>query len=81
MKKACKKDNRMILWFEVDDTGCGRNLKTFYNDIETLHPLAKLDTPLMNKINSKFIFVGIDPSKWESVFESFEQADPSTTRT
>ncbi|CAA6663217.1 unnamed protein product [Spirodela intermedia] len=23
---------------------------------------------------------GIDPSKWESVFESFEQADPSTTR-
>ncbi|KAG6700790.1 hypothetical protein I3842_08G130700 [Carya illinoinensis] len=24
---------------------------------------------------------GIDPSKWESVFESFEQADPSTTRT
>ncbi|KAG9442701.1 hypothetical protein H6P81_018555 [Aristolochia fimbriata] len=24
---------------------------------------------------------GIDPSKWETVFESFEQADPSTTRT
>ncbi|KAL0396921.1 UNVERIFIED_CONTAM: Histidine kinase [Sesamum calycinum] len=23
---------------------------------------------------------GIDPNKWESVFESFEQADPSTTR-
>ncbi|KAK1400958.1 hypothetical protein POM88_000563 [Heracleum sosnowskyi] len=23
---------------------------------------------------------GVDPSKWESVFESFEQADPSTTR-
>lgn len=44
-KKACKKDNKMILWFEVDDTGCG-----------------------------------IDPSKWETVFESFEQADPSTTR-
>ncbi|XP_057809440.1 histidine kinase 1-like [Salvia miltiorrhiza] len=44
--KICsKKDNRMILWFEVDDTGCG-----------------------------------IDPNKWESVFESFEQADPSTTR-
>ncbi|KAK1321997.1 Histidine kinase 1 [Acorus calamus] len=42
-----KKSNRkIILWFEVDDTGCG-----------------------------------IDPSKWESVFESFEQADPSTTRT
>ncbi|XP_041020043.1 LOW QUALITY PROTEIN: histidine kinase 1-like [Juglans microcarpa x Juglans regia] len=45
-KKACKKENKMILRFEVDDTGCG-----------------------------------IDPSKWESVFESFEQADPSTTRT
>ncbi|KAM1261579.1 hypothetical protein ACFX13_027544 [Malus domestica] len=47
VKKASNKDdNKMILWFEVDDTGCG-----------------------------------IDPSKWESVFESFEQADPSTTRT
>ncbi|XP_038721417.1 histidine kinase 1-like isoform X1 [Tripterygium wilfordii] len=46
MRKACKRDNKVILWFEVDDTGCG-----------------------------------IDPSKWESVFESFEQADPSTTRT
>ncbi|KAI4327753.1 hypothetical protein L6164_020178 [Bauhinia variegata] len=45
VKKASKKDNKMILWFEVDDTGCG-----------------------------------IDPSKWDSVFESFEQADPSTTR-
>ncbi|XP_062143532.1 histidine kinase 1 isoform X2 [Alnus glutinosa] len=46
MKKASKKENKMVLQFEVDDTGCG-----------------------------------IDPSKWESVFESFEQADPSTTRT
>ncbi|KAJ6740461.1 OSMOSENSOR HISTIDINE KINASE [Salix purpurea] len=45
LKKACKKENKMIIWFEIDDTGCG-----------------------------------IDPSKWESVFESFEQADPSTTR-
>ncbi|XP_054824898.1 histidine kinase 1 isoform X2 [Prosopis cineraria] len=44
-KKASKKDSQIILWFEVDDTGCG-----------------------------------IDPSKWDSVFESFEQADPSTTR-
>ncbi|PWA84205.1 CheY-like superfamily [Artemisia annua] len=44
-KSSCNKDNKVILWFEVDDTGCG-----------------------------------IDPSKWESVFESFEQADPSTTR-
>ncbi|KAL0380629.1 UNVERIFIED_CONTAM: Histidine kinase [Sesamum angustifolium] len=44
--KICStKDNKMILWFEVEDTGCG-----------------------------------IDPNKWESVFESFEQADPSTTR-
>ncbi|GAB4847551.1 Histidine kinase 1, variant 2 [Ancistrocladus abbreviatus] len=45
-KNTPKKDNKMTLWFEVDDTGCG-----------------------------------IDPSKWETVFESFEQADPSTTRT
>lgn len=44
MKFAGKKD-KVTLWFEVDDTGCG-----------------------------------IDPNKWESVFESFEQADPSTTR-
>ncbi|KAK6154029.1 hypothetical protein DH2020_013668 [Rehmannia glutinosa] len=44
-KTCAKKDKKMILWFEVEDTGCG-----------------------------------IDPSKWESVFESFEQADPSTTR-
>ncbi|XP_042495876.1 histidine kinase 1 isoform X2 [Macadamia integrifolia] len=44
--RTSKKDDRIVLWFEVDDTGCG-----------------------------------IDPSKWESVFESFEQADPSTTRT
>ncbi|KAI7740067.1 hypothetical protein M8C21_022129 [Ambrosia artemisiifolia] len=44
-RKTCKSDNIMILFFEVEDTGCG-----------------------------------IDPSKWESVFESFEQADPSTTR-
>ncbi|XP_071709580.1 histidine kinase 1-like isoform X2 [Rutidosis leptorrhynchoides] len=43
--RSCKKENRVILWFEVDDSGCG-----------------------------------IDQSKWESVFESFEQADPSTTR-
>ncbi|XP_062102700.1 histidine kinase 1 isoform X2 [Humulus lupulus] len=45
-RETHKKDNKKILWFEVDDTGCG-----------------------------------IDTSKWESVFESFEQADPSTTRT
>ncbi|XP_051126887.1 histidine kinase 1-like [Andrographis paniculata] len=44
-KNSHNKDNRVILWFEIDDTGCG-----------------------------------IDPSKWESVFESFEQADASTTR-
>ncbi|GAA0139974.1 histidine kinase receptor of two-component system [Lithospermum erythrorhizon] len=44
-KTSIKKDNKLILCFEVDDTGCG-----------------------------------IDPSKWEHVFESFEQADPSTTR-
>lgn len=26
VKKAPKKDNKMILWFEVDDTGCGTHL-------------------------------------------------------
>lgn len=26
-------------------------------------------------------WAGIDPSKWEAVFDSFVQADPSTTRT
>ncbi|XP_038971413.1 histidine kinase 1 isoform X1 [Phoenix dactylifera] len=46
LKKEYQKNDRITLWFEVEDTGCG-----------------------------------IDPSKWESVFESFEQADPSTTRT
>nr|AAQ10680.2 cold inducible histidine kinase 1 [Catharanthus roseus] len=44
-QKSFRKENKVVLWFEVEDTGCG-----------------------------------IDPSKWESVFESFEQADPSTTR-
>lgn len=33
---------------------------------------------IKNHINCAF--VGIDPSKWDSVFESFEQADLSTTR-
>lgn len=39
------------------------------------------------QVVNRFIYVcflyhvpGIDPNKWESVFESFEQADPSTTR-
>ncbi|XP_010489420.1 PREDICTED: histidine kinase 1 [Camelina sativa] len=45
-QKSFKNANKMVLWFEIDDTGCG-----------------------------------IDPTKWDSVFESFEQADPSTTRT
>ncbi|XP_031475813.1 histidine kinase 1 [Nymphaea colorata] len=44
-RKKTRKDAKVTIWFEVEDTGCG-----------------------------------IDPSKWESVFESFEQADPSTTR-
>ncbi|XP_019177444.1 PREDICTED: histidine kinase 1-like isoform X2 [Ipomoea nil] len=44
-RRPFKKDSKTVLWFEVDDTGCG-----------------------------------IDPNKWESVFENFEQADPSTTR-
>ncbi|CAM8909503.1 unnamed protein product [Rhodiola kirilowii] len=45
-KSTCEKDEKIIMRFEVDDSGCG-----------------------------------IDPSKWESVFDSFEQADASTTRT
>ncbi|XP_021727592.1 histidine kinase 1-like [Chenopodium quinoa] len=45
MKNPYRKENKVRLWFEVEDTGCG-----------------------------------INPNKWESVFESFEQADPSTTR-
>ncbi|GAB2224437.1 hypothetical protein Droror1_Dr00005196 [Drosera rotundifolia] len=45
-KNVSVRDNKVTLWFEVEDTGCG-----------------------------------IDPSKWESIFESFVQADPSTTRT
>lgn len=43
-KRSCKKDNRIILWFEVDDTGCGMNLKNsltrtnkIYNYMEVLH--------------------------------------------
>lgn len=27
-KKASKKDNQIVVWFEVDDTGCGMKLKT-----------------------------------------------------
>eukprot|EP01018_Ginkgo_biloba_P016605 Gb_09571 [translate_table: standard] len=45
-KRSALDQEKITLWFEVEDTGCG-----------------------------------IDPSKWETVFESFEQADPSTTRT
>lgn len=45
-KKTYPSQEKITVWFEVEDTGCG-----------------------------------IDPSKWESVFESFVQADLSTTRT
>jgi len=27
-KKTSMKDNKVILWFEVEDTGCGMNLST-----------------------------------------------------
>ncbi|KAL8491691.1 hypothetical protein ACS0TY_023334 [Phlomoides rotata] len=34
-----------------------------------------------NLISNSIKFTNrVDPNKWESVFESFEQADPSTTR-
>lgn len=71
-KKAHKKDNKMILWFEVDDTGCGMHLRT---DRIKLHGKKLYHSSFFS------YFTGIDASKWESVFESFEQADPSTTRT
>jgi signal transduction histidine kinase/DNA-binding NarL/FixJ family response regulator len=45
-RKTYPSQEKITIWFEVEDTGCG-----------------------------------IDPSKWESVFESFVQADLSTTRT
>lgn len=45
-RKTYPSQEKITVWFEVEDTGCG-----------------------------------IDPSKWESVFESFVQADLSTTRT
>ncbi|MQL97155.1 hypothetical protein Taro_029841 [Colocasia esculenta] len=47
--------------------------------------VAKEESDRNNRITLRFEVddtgCGIDPSKWESVFESFEQADPSTTRT
>ncbi|KAH9288082.1 hypothetical protein KI387_032199, partial [Taxus chinensis] len=45
-RRTSQSQEKITLWFEVEDTGCG-----------------------------------IDPSKWETVFESFVQADLSTTRT
>ncbi|KAG5245519.1 histidine kinase family protein [Salix suchowensis] len=59
-KKAWKKDNKMILWFEIDDTGCGMNLKKCLKKYKKLFHLYSISN--------------------NSVFESFEQADPSTTR-
>lgn len=42
-KKTSKKDNKTILWFEVDDTGCGKNLKTCREKtaLKTFVPLPK----------------------------------------
>ena len=75
MKKAPKKENKVILWFEVDDTGCGMNIKS-----QELYIFCY--EFYLWKFHSDCLpySVGIDPSKWESVFESFEQVDPSTTR-
>ena len=27
LQKSCKNANKMVLWFEVDDTGCGMTLE------------------------------------------------------
>lgn len=27
LHKSCKNENKMVLWFEVDDTGCGKPLE------------------------------------------------------
>lgn len=72
-KQKCKKDNKITLWFEVEDTGCGKPFFLMVSEQDL--PLAQ--TGLLNQYMH---LSGIDPSKWESVFESFEQADPSTTR-
>ena len=72
-KRICRKDNKMILYFEVEDTGCGTNL-VFLITTEIL-----IDKYSIFFIQP-FVLSGIDPRKWDPVFESFEQADPSTTR-
>ena len=75
MKKAWKKDNKMILWFEIDDTGCGMNLKKYLKNYKKNSSIYIVFLTMFFCLSA-----GIDPGKWESVFESFEQADPSTTR-
>lgn len=27
LHKSCKNENKLVLWFEVDDTGCGMTLE------------------------------------------------------
>lgn len=88
-KRTSNRDNKIVLWFEVDDTGCGM-FQTGKIVVKTIAFVAKeISFQAMvfffwhvygNLIFTFIPFIGIDPSKWESVFESFEQADPSTTR-
>ncbi|XP_068639892.1 histidine kinase 1-like [Aristolochia californica] len=75
---------------------CENSRETLYLDQKNTKPAVKtksrhhrsLSKRSINKDNTITLRFevddtgsGIDPSKWETVFESFEQADPSTTRT
>jgi hypothetical protein len=51
-----------------------------YKEIWYLHGLFILNLSPAHA-HSCDLNAGIDPSKWEAVFDSFVQADPSTTRT
>lgn len=35
IKKASKKEKKAILWFEIDDTGCGINFENFEKSLHT----------------------------------------------
>ncbi|KAJ0642954.1 putative histidine kinase [Helianthus annuus] len=62
--------------------GWCENLNSFSNNENFFVDQRALWSAYQKKIrrNEKRTCKRIDPSKWESVFESFEQADPSTTR-
>ncbi|KAG5530033.1 hypothetical protein RHGRI_030410 [Rhododendron griersonianum] len=82
-KRCCKRENKVVLWIEVDDTGCGKNKTASLENVCNNHLTIGMQNSTKLNITFRFspLLLGIDPSTWESVFESFEQADPSTTRT